>query len=531
MKIRNPYFATIFTVFLLAVFMRIYWIHEKELVYYDELASVTEAYTGQTCLQSIETNRIYKGAELHRMLYVDDQGGWKGLWNDLKVLHTDNHDYSHASLYYMLLRVAFLGIGTASPDTIIRHGCGLNLFFFILSFVCMASLLKELFPKPHRFLIPFLLLFAYLNPAGISNVLLVREYQLSEALFVAWTWWCLRTYRRIENRQRLWNATTMASGCFLSALLLSSGYFCAIYIALTIVLLAIFCYKQHSKKGIVALITIAAGCILLCYLFYLGFFNFLHDIRTTEVRGKLQGNDWLYNLLETCAKSSIKYVIYVLTPIGFFMVFFAVYKFLRIRWKPVLNFRNWLLTAVFIWAVVIMSLSPWKFTRYYSAAIPLLMAVTGYFCFTALQRKPKMLISGAVLFVLYSFCEMPIQYLERKDATELKLTKRIPGSSLPTGVELRHTRKWHPEAHRILVDASGYGYVAHLIAYMQDDQELVIVENDKSIPKYASDKDTIAYVYVFDETKDKFDIPLKQTEKGAKFGWFSEWHYPIFPVK
>ena len=210
-------------------------------MYGDEPTSVCIAYDqpgwgGNT----YPSHTVFTGKELRKLAYLDDRGGLKGLFHDLAALHRDNRDPSHASLYYMTLRLALTGTDTPAMDSLILRSCTLNLLFFSLSFFALYFLLNALFPT-HKSLVAFCLLLAYLNPISISNTLLAREYQLSECLFTLWGVWCWKVFHRIERGAPAWSFGTFCNGTVLSAALLSCGYFNALFIGACIRASSISC--------------------------------------------------------------------------------------------------------------------------------------------------------------------------------------------------------------------------------------------------------------------------------------------------
>lgn len=205
--------------FFLACLTRIYWIHKKENLCGDEFTSICIAYDHPGWgKKTYRAEHIYTGKELRQQFYIDipEKGILKELWHDLTVLHHDNRDSSHASLYYMTLRCTLTGMDSPSMEMLIRRCCGLNLLFFSLSFLGLSLILRTLFPK-RIMLIAFCLLTAYMNPASISNVLLIREYSMAECLFVFWAYWCLRASMRIRDKQPIWTIGISSSGLILSA--------------------------------------------------------------------------------------------------------------------------------------------------------------------------------------------------------------------------------------------------------------------------------------------------------------------------
>ena len=448
-------------------------------MYGDEPTSVCIAYDqpgwgGNT----YPSHTVFTGKELRELAYLDDRGGLKGLFHDLAALHRDNRDPSHASLYYMTLRLALTGTDAPAMDSLILRSCTLNLLFFSLSFFALYFLLNALFPT-HKILVAFCLLLAYLNPISISNTLLAREYQLSECLFTLWGVWCWKVFHRIERSAPAWSFGTFCNGTVLSAALLSCGYFNALFIGLTGLCL-LYCSIRHSHtcKDLLFYAALCIGSLMLCICLYQGFFNFLHDARTMEVTDKIQGGSWTDNLLSTFISGGYIVLIRMLTPIWAGVLASAiVYKLFHkkeVRLPRIPSF--WLFACALVWTATVLWMAPWKSTRFIASALPLCMVVAAYYSAFCLHRTPhtwKAILVTA--FIGYANMEYPIEHLER--------TANCP---------------WPAHARRVVLfgpDDAEKNTLNLMIPYLGDSQECVIVERPEELSRYAAEGDSILYVY------------------------------------
>lgn len=468
-------------VFLTALGVRIYWIHEKEMIYGDELTSVCLSYNAPGWgEQTFDSRRIYTGDELRKLFYTDDRGGIEGLWHDLAGLHQDNRDPSHASLYYMLLRCALTGVKTPSAVSVMRHGCGLNLLLFALSFLGLYKWLNTIFPQ-RPMLVCTALLLAFLNPAAISNTLLLREYQLAECLFTGWVWWCTRMALDVQGRQPAYSLRNLGLGVLIAAGLSSSGYFNLIFIGLTGISLIVISFRHaHSATRPLAFyLAGTAGCIGACLTMYEGFFNLLYDVRTTEVADKLQGNDWVANLSTTFLQGGYMLFIRILNPIVCLTAIIGILAFLQKKNRPCHRPHlpvPWLFASACIWAAVALTLAPWKATRYVSPALPVLMSAFAFYYSLLLNtfpRKVQLFIIGPSL-LSYCLWAYPIEHLERTH------------------------RPWPAEASRVLLygpDDEEKNTINLLVPYLKDHQECVIVESVADIASYVPATDSLIYIY------------------------------------
>ena len=155
-------------VLLLAVSVRLWWGGQKETLYGDELTSVCLAYDQPGWgAETFPPDSVRTGREWREAFCTDDAGGPGGLAHDLRALHADNRDGSHASLYYMLLRCALTGTDVPEVHALVTRGLGLNLCLFLLSFAGLWRLLRRLYPGRDG-AVALGLLLATLSPAAVS---------------------------------------------------------------------------------------------------------------------------------------------------------------------------------------------------------------------------------------------------------------------------------------------------------------------------------------------------------------------------
>ncbi|MCD8318956.1 MAG: hypothetical protein LUC45_09065 [Paraprevotella sp.] len=470
--------GAVICVFLLCLAARVYWIHEKDMLYGDELTSICLAYNQPGWGENTyETGRPYTGDELRKEFYMDDTGGWEGWLKDITSLRLDNRDASHASLYYMALRTMLTEVDVPSTDTLVLYACGLNLIFFALSFLFLWLTLRALFPRRGS-LVAFALLLAYLNPAAISDTLLVREYQMAEWLFALWVYGCVRTGKRIERRLPVWTAGTATWGVAASVALWSCGYFNLLFWGLTVGWLALYSIRRRAFLDLGFYVALGLCSLMLCILAYDGFFNFLKDTRMTDVTVQMRGEGGLAYLTATLKKVLWTIVMQVFTPV-WTLATVGIVACGRIKKKTCLSFRlpdGGLFVCAGIWALVVLGLAPWKEVRFISPAVPLLLAGTACCLAPGLRRMHRyvtLLLMAA--FVGYAFCPYPVEHLEKKSS-----------------------RPWPAGAKRVLLfgpDAEEKNTLNLLIPYLDDRQECVIVERPDDLRRYALPHADTLFVY------------------------------------
>lgn len=134
-------------IFFLGLFTRLWFIHEKENLYGDELTSFSLAYNQPGWGDNVyELHKVYTSQDLRTLLFTDDRGGWEGFCDDISALWHNNRDGSHASLYYMALRCVSIGMPPTMSHAIWRVGA-FNLLFYALTFYTLFLILANFTPK------------------------------------------------------------------------------------------------------------------------------------------------------------------------------------------------------------------------------------------------------------------------------------------------------------------------------------------------------------------------------------------------
>lgn len=501
-------------ILLLALAPRIWWWSQKQSLYGDELTSLSLSYCNPGWgSRTFEDSHAYTGTELRRMLYTDEGDGLKGLKADLRSLYHDNEDASHASLYYMLLRCSLTGCQVTAPDAIARRACLINFPFFLISFFAITCLLRRLWPG-RPLLQSGAVAVAFLNPASISLTLLVREYALAECLFSLWGLYCVGEMLRMRSPNLLPGQRTVIRmgrwlwGALLAAGLLSTGYFNALFLGLTLIWLgwcAWRCGRLKQEWGQLILLPLMA--LLISRGMYAGFFSFLHDVRTEEVGEKLQGSGWLANVLQS-ARSGVKMaVLYVLTPVGTLVPLALGLQILRAKGRK--NLRQklrslpraaglWL--CALCWILAAVWLSPWKLTHYFSPALPLFLSLSTAFSGPMLRRQPRpALLTAAMLFAACSWCRPLIEHL----------------GTLRTDL-------WPQQAEQIVFyapDAYERHTLVQLSPYLGDKQTCTMVTTPAAVHQ-ALEQSATDTLYVFGS----IDNETLKTLPGYRGNqWFNDW--------
>ena len=462
-------------VLLLAVSVRLWWGGQKETLYGDELTSVCLAYDQPGWgAETFPPDSVRTGREWREAFCTDDAGGLDGLAHDLRALHADNRDGSHASLYYMLLRCALTGTDVPEVHALVTRGLGLNLCLFLLSFAGLWRLLRHLYPGRNG-AVALGLLLASLSPAAVSTTLLVREYQLAECVFAWWACWWLESALRWRGGHGAARPGGMAWGAVLGALLLSSGYFNALFMAFTLAGLPLLAQRGRRAAALGVCAGVGAASLLLSVGLYSGFFHFLTDIRTAEVAQKAGGAGAAANLLTSLQSGAVIAVRMLFTPVGAaaavaWVAAWAASRRVRSRWRSLRPSGGaataWLLGSAWAWAAVVLLLAPWKEPRYVAPAVPLLLLPLAAVLREALFRRGVLATAAVAAAFLFPA-------LHGRDVRHVYHLADCP---------------WPEAAPRVLLygpNADERNTLLQLFPYLSDTQEAVAAEHVADIPRLA----------------------------------------------
>ena len=219
----------------------------------------------------------YSGADLKRMIASSANDGISGALKDIAQLWHNNGDTPHASLYYMVLRVALIGLDSFDVHSFVMRGGVVNLLFFVLSFFFMYKLLRRIFGS--RSLLVFAgLAMAMGNWMSIRNTLLLREYQMAETGIIVLTLIGVTLITKLRNGEPLCRRKFLIGFSLVVAYVISLGYFNVIYVLLFGVGVIVACLHYDDKKSVLTIVAAEIIAVVVAWLLYPGFFNFmLHE--------------------------------------------------------------------------------------------------------------------------------------------------------------------------------------------------------------------------------------------------------------
>ena len=278
--------------------VRFWFIEQKECIHInEEMTFIIADYEDYSWEKNFDDGASYSGSYFREKFFFPNNDA-KDMWRDVYRMRMDNRDSPHTNLYYSLYRVWVYFFGSSNLDWLIKTSCYLNILFYVLSFLVLNSIAKRLFPEQH-FLRYGLLFMAFTNAAAISNTLFIREYQLQETLFLVLTALFIRYYARLQDGGGNATCSNLFVGSILLGLVLLSGYFSILYVALFgAVLLGMALWRrQMDDCGFFCALVIFA-CVVACAL-YTQYFDGLLDYRGKEALDKLGATGFWDNVKAT----------------------------------------------------------------------------------------------------------------------------------------------------------------------------------------------------------------------------------------
>ena len=266
-------------IFLVLAAVRVSAVYNHDELIADETFSLMLAQHNPAYVSPLPADTVLTGRQIQDMLVARHP-----LADDLSALYVNNSDIPHASLYYMALRLCVGGMTEYSATGLARRGGWLNMLFFAVSFYAFCRLLRLIFGSSRNLtaLMAVGASAAFAGSCAVDCTMLVREYQMAQMMIVLACWAAASIAVRLRQgrKPRLlqWAGLVAAT-----AGALSTGYLNALMIALVFgwLVVAAFVYRRYGE----AMLCIAAGAasLVMAWLMYVGFFNFLlHSTIHTE---------------------------------------------------------------------------------------------------------------------------------------------------------------------------------------------------------------------------------------------------------
>lgn len=407
--------------FLVLAGIRIHDINIKKQLHSDEVFSLMLSTCNDYYNQPVPDGE-YTGEQLKRIITVDDEGGVKGAADDIAKLWHNNGDAPHASLYYMVLRVALIGFDAFDVHELSWRGGGLNLMFFALSFFFMYKLLRRIYGA-NMLLVLAGLAMAFGNWMSIRNTLLIREYQMAETGIIVLTLMGVALIQALRVGKN-----TAASPKYalwfglIIAYIVSLGYFNSLYVLAFGGALIISCFKYKRRDLVPWLLASGVVALIVALVMYPGFFNFLlHDSVHKERAFSSVRNVFKYVFVRDIA---FQFFTVYGTLIFAISVLAVVLSNKRKRLFKSENFA-WIPIIALCCMVAIMCASVLKMPRYYYSLMPMLALIVPH----VLSCVPKAWSGYFELLVVIYFPAINIMFPVKPNYGWKKLTEGMNVSS------------------------------------------------------------------------------------------------------
>lgn len=363
-------------ILLLSLGIRIYFLEQKKDAHVDEILSIilTE-YNQYGWGKRFEEEKVFSSDSAKQGLLWNDPS-IKGAFQDVYKLWKNNRDDPHTSLYYIILRLWHIGYTDTNLQHIFYRGISLNLVFFLVGFYCAYRIATKLLQN--EWLVLLFLSLAFLNPASIGNTLFMRPYALQEMLFLAFCLGFVCIVERLKLDYRKYNSWRyyVIFG-FLSALLLSSGYF-----AVPFVLLVFLCaslwelkYFTREKKWQIFFPLSLITAVIFCFLLYTKYSRGFRGSRGVEAGEKLNFTYLKENLLNNTEiffnilSFNLSWIILGMMLLGLCLA--LLYR-KRLCYKKDL-FVIFFGVCAFIWSYAVIYVAPYKTLRYIMSIFPIFL--------------------------------------------------------------------------------------------------------------------------------------------------------------
>lgn len=414
---RNKYLIYTLIILFLSVFIRIYYIAQKQGFHIDEMTSkisiINVANDSNELLQKKYLK--IKGKTFKDLLFVKPN---ISISQDIKMLRLANYDISHPPLYFSLLRIV-AEFTDNTPQSFIYAGCGLNLIFFIFSFFIMRLILIRLFGDNK--LVPIGLALAFLNTGTISMTLLIRPYELQMLGILLVSYVYLIFCDKLKNNDSILNLKDLLTLIFTISFGFLTGYFVIIYIVLLGLVLLL--HTGKNIKNFVCLILSVICAICLVYVFTPSFYNFLIGERFNDIT---QNAYYSKAFILEYFKVLLSFLFYPVVLLIFFISLFFIRRPLKFNGMGI-----FLLT--FLWSIIIEFISPFKILRYIAPCFPLLCLLP-VIIFQNIEEKKRNIITFILIAVYCISAFLPL----KKESYDSSVIYELKQFYIPYNAQLQN---------------------------------------------------------------------------------------------
>ncbi|WP_051436784.1 hypothetical protein [Brachyspira alvinipulli] len=323
------YYIVILVILIFSISVRLYWAYNQDAISPDEYQSISFSNNGYSARFTIPINNTL-GEDILKNIGFDN-ASIKDCIEDIMRMHKNTNDGPIPNIYYILLRLAFIGRVAYTISDFIITGTILNCIFFVISFIALYKLLKLIFENQKEYVLFSIFVFS-LSPISIGLSMYLRAYQLQETMFVIITYLVISTiYKNNYSIKNIIITTIMASVTYLT--LYSSLLF------ILIISLLIFINYCLSNKIIVfnPLIKIYNYKVVLYYaaafitalfvseILYLNFFKSLVSTSSERIEKTVYPMSILFNYINNLSFNGLipyLFIIFVL----YIILFVVLYK-------------------------------------------------------------------------------------------------------------------------------------------------------------------------------------------------------------
>lgn len=367
-------FVAILLIAICLVLLHFVYLFHKGGMHADEAASFIYSNRSNSA-SMIEEGTSYKGYEMNgEMLY--DYSSISDLFSDVGHMWIFTNDDPHTNLYYVLLRLWFIGAEYSSIGNLIIRGGLLNIFILCLCLYFFIALVYKLFDDWKYVLIS--LPVAFLSTGMISLTLFLRPYQLQALGIIFVSYVFVNIYGAILDGKEIYNYRMLFKAAFAIALALSTGYFILFYVILLglAIIITLLVKKEHKRIWFWMLVFLLS--FLFCECIYLSYFIGFSGSRGLEAASK--GSAIIANLLlaiKAFVHLVVHYALYV--PVLILLLLNVVTGVCFRRTRHLITRRNLiiliLVASSMLWAMITLTFAPYKILRYMMPCIPILMLI------------------------------------------------------------------------------------------------------------------------------------------------------------
>ena len=361
--------------------IRFYWMSQKTGFHEDELWGIGICNfndmdkDGTGFWGSLpEKDHAYSGFEIKEKVFFNNPSVLDMLKDEAR-LWINNRDSPHTSLYYMILRLWFVGAKTHDFHHIFIRGILLNYVFFCISFFLMLHLLKIL--SAGRVASIFLLLMAFCNPASVGISIFLREYALQEMGLILFSIVFVRYLRLFADGTSEFDKAFWLKTAVITAVTMSTGYFTIMFVGLAGLVMIINRSRVKDWNSVRYFLLVFVAALLIAKIFYLGFGSGIFDYRGTEALSKLNhgavkslGNA-VINTISIISKNFISF--YALLAV--FVSNIVLCALSKKKGVSTDGVGVLLFFLAFAWALVTIFFAPYKTLRYVAPAFCLFPAI------------------------------------------------------------------------------------------------------------------------------------------------------------